>query len=60
MQNLIIMQGSSEGAFLRYFSHQNPQERMKIRGARFKNACQKGKTHENFTHAFAFSFINRN
>ena len=47
------MQGSSEGAFLRYFSHQNPQKRTKIRGARLKNAYQKEKTHKNEGHAFS-------
>ena len=51
------MQGSSEGAFLRYFSHQNPEKRTKIKGARLKNACSKEKTHENYGHAFTFSFL---
>ena len=51
------IQGSSEGAFLRYFSHLNPEKRTKIMGARLKNACRKEKTHENYGHAFSFSII---
>ena len=49
----IMIQGSSEGAFLRYFSHQNPQKRTEIKGARLKNAYRKEKKkHENYEHAF--------
>ena len=40
MTKIYTRQGSSEGAFLRYFSHQNPEKRTKIMGARLKNACR--------------------
>ena len=49
-------QGSSEGAFLRYFSHQNPEKNARKSRARvLKTHVEKKKTHENYGHAFTFS-----